>query len=367
MKEYEGKFRIQPMARALEVKRSGYYARRNPSQKDQDNEELLVEIRRVYDQHRGRYGSPRVTSQLRSEGQRCSINRVARLMRKANLVGVGSQRKRPRTTDSSHGGRIAPNLLKGRTISGPNQAWAMDITYVRILSGWVYLAAVLDLFSRKIVGWQMAEHMKASLVVEALQRAVNQREVSEGLLTHSDRGSQYASDDFQQILRKYKMTQSMSATGNCYDNATMESFFGTLKREEIDRHDFATYADARKTVFEYIETYYNTQRIHTGLGGLTPEKSEALLAPHPPKTAPTAQGFSEALEAPVGHMKKAGNQGSRPRPSVARTWYPSEGCSPAEPSSVSQGEASQDEKSDKNKQKNEPKAKLSPSCVGNSG
>jgi hypothetical protein len=159
----------------------------------------------------------------------------------------------------------------------------------------------------------------------------------------------------------------MSAKGNCYDNATMESFFGTLKREEVDRCEFATYADARKTVFAYIETYYNTQRIHTGLGGLTPIKCEALFAPPPQETAPTAQGFSKASEAPVGRKKKAGNTGSRPRPSVGRTCYPSEGCSPAEPSSVSQGDTSQAEESGENKQKNEQKAKLSPTCVGNSG
>ena len=191
--------------------------------------------------------------------------------------------------------------------------------------------------------------------------------MSEGLIAHSDRGSQYASGEFQDTLEKYKMIQSMSARGNCYDNATMESFFGTLKREEIDRCEFASYADARKAVFTYIEAYYNTQRIHTGLGGLTPAKCEALLAPPPQDTAPASQGFSEALETPVGRTKKAGNQGSRPRPAVARTCYPLEGCSPAEPSSVSQGKASQAEESGENKQTNEPKAKISPLCVGKSG
>jgi len=363
MKENLQQFEIQSMVRALGAKRSGYYAWCTPSLRERNNEELLCEIRRVYEQHQGRYGSPRVTCQLREEGYGCSLNRVARLMRKASLCGVGSRRKRPRTTDSSHGGRVAPNLLKERTITGPNQAWVMDITYVHIVSGWVYLAAVLDLFSRKIVGWQMAEHMKASLVVEALERAVNQRAVSEGLLAHSDRGSQYASDEFQETLKKYKMTQSMSAKGNCYDNATMESFFGTLKREEVDRYEFATYTDARKAVFEYIETYYNAHRIHTGLQGLSPEKFEVLRAPVAPGAAPTAQGVSQALETPKGLTKKAGNMGSRPRPSVDHTCYPSEGCSPAEPSSVSQGETSQTEIVVENKQKNMSVAKISPSCV----
>jgi len=364
MKERAAEYSTVRLADALGVKRSGYYAGLQPSLREQEDELLLVEIRRIYDQHKRRYGSPRITHHLQEQGIRCSRKRVARLMRQAGLEGESPRRKRPRTTDSTHEGRIAPNRLKEAGIEAPNEVWAMDITYVEVDTKWVYLAGVLDLYSRKIVGWQMAEHMRATLVVNALERAISQRgKIPPGLVAHSDRGSQYASDEYQAVLKRYGMIQSMSAKGNCYDNATMESFFGTLKREELDRYKFHSYAEARDTVFEYIETYYNTQRIHTGLGGLTPEKYEALAAPRTPKTAPTAQGVSEASEAPVGRTKKAGNTGSRPRPSVARTCYPSEGCSPAEPSSVSQGEASQTEESDKNKQKNEQKANISPSCV----
>ena len=364
MRDCTSKYSTARMADALEVKRSGYYASLQPSEREREDGLLLVEIRRIYKQHKGRYGSPRIWYQLQEEGVKCSRKRVARLMSQAGLVGESPRRKRPRTTDSSHNGRIAPNHLKEARIIAPNDAWAMDITYVGVDTNWVYLAGVLDLYSRRIVGWQMAEDMKATLVVEALERAVSGRErIPAGLIAHSDRGSQYASNEYQAALKRHGMIQSMSAKGNCYDNATMESFFGTLKREELDRYNFHSYTEARETVFAYIETYYNTQRIHTSIGGLTPEQCEALTAPRTQESAPPAQWFSEASETPVGRTKKAGNTGSRPRPSVARTCYPSEGCSPAEPSSVSQGNASQADEVDKNKQKNERKANISPSCV----
>ncbi|MCZ7592913.1 MAG: IS3 family transposase [Kiritimatiellae bacterium] len=243
-------------------------------------------------------------------------------------------RKAPRTTESSHGGPIAPNLLKSMEITHANQAWAMDITYVHSGQGWVYLAAVLDLYLHKIVGWQLGDHMESSLVTDALQMAAQRQGWPAGVVVHSDRGSQYASEAFIQRTEAFGFIRSMSARGNCYDNATMESFFGVIKREELNRWEMPDLAAVRYRVFDYIETYYNRRRIHTALG-MSPAAFEGQSLPKTPSSSAKASAdksaeFSEASLAPQVGNEKAGEMTPRPRPVVAISTYPSASCSPAE-------------------------------------
>jgi transposase InsO family protein len=329
MNHLANEFSLPRLAEVLEVSRAGYYREASARKREQEDAVLITAIRRVYTRHRERYGSPRIWMQLRNEGATCGENRVARLMRQEGLRAIQAGRKRPRTTDSSHDGPIAPNLLKNLMITRANQVWAMDITYVACGRGWVYLAAVLDLHLHKIVGWQLADRMKSSLVADALTMAARRQNYPAGVIVHSDRGSQYASDEFIRLTEALGYTRSMSAKGNCYDNATMESFFGVIKREELDRWEMPDLAAVRYRVFEYIETYYNRARIHTALG-MTPAEFEKQAD----LKTPSAE-FSEALNAPQVGNKKAGEKTLRPRPAVALSEYPSTGCSPAEPASVS--------------------------------
>lgn len=329
MKEMADQYPVKRLAEVLAVSRMCMYRSEEPGPRKQLNASLIDEILRVFHQHHQRYGSPRVYLQLHAEGIPCGENRVARLMREAGLRAVAPSRKRPRTTNRAHNGPIAPNLLKSMKITHANQVWAMDITYVHCEQGWVYLAAVLDLYLHKIVGWQLAEHMESSLIIDALQMAARRQNWPTGVVVHSDRGSQYASQAFIQLTEALGYIRSMSAKGNCYDNATMESFFGVLKREELNRWEMPNLAAVRSRVFDYIETYYNRFRIHTALG-MSPSAFEETTV----SKTPSAE-FSEALIAPqVGH-EKTGKLPSRPRPVVAISKYPSAGCSPAEPASVS--------------------------------
>jgi transposase InsO family protein len=322
-------FPVQRIAQVLEVSRMNVYRSPEAGPRTQQNVLLTHIIRRVYDHHRQRYGSPRITMQLHAEGVTCSENRVARLMRQAGLRAITPSRRTPRTTDSSHDGPIAPNLLKNMEITHANQAWAMDITYVHCEQGWVYLAAVLDLYLHKIVGWQLGDHMESSLVTDALQMAAQRQGWPTGVMVHSDRGSQYASQSFIQLTEAFGYIRSMSARGNCYDNATMESFFGVLKREELNRWEMSDLIAVRYRVFDYIETYYNRCRIHTALG-----MSPAAFEMKSLSKTPSAE-FSEASIAPQVGNEKAGETSLRPRPVVAISTYPSASCSPAEPASVS--------------------------------
>lgn len=318
------------LAEVLEVSRTGCYREVAPPGKRSQEDAVLTEaIRRVYTHHRGRYGSPRIWLDLCDQGIACGRNRVARLMRQDGLRAIVPSRKRPRTTDSSHDGPIAPNLLKSLVITRANQAWAMDITYVACGNDWVYLAAVLDLYLHKIVGWQLADHMESSLVTDALTMAARRQNYPADVIVHSDRGCQYASRNFVQLAEALGYSRSMSAKGNCYDNATMESFFGVLKREELDRWEMPDLAAVRHHVFEYIETYYNRIRIHTALG-MSPAQFEKQAVPKTPSAE-----FSEALNAPQVGNQKAGETAPRPRPVVALSEYPLGGCSPAEPTCVS--------------------------------
>ena len=256
---------------ALRVSRSGYYRwlGREQSAGAERNRELLKEIRRVYDEHKGRYGSPRITQQLRKEGMACGENRVARLMRENGLAARAKKAFRPRTT--TPGQEAAPNLIKQIKASGPDQVWISDITYVATLEGWLYLAVILDLFSRRVVGWKLGQTLESELVVTALRNALVLRQPEEGLYFHSDRGSQYSSEAVRKPLSVIGATQSMSGVGNCYDNATMEAFFSTLKTECFpDNQVFSSQAQARREIFEYIEVYYSNQRLHSALGYQTP-------------------------------------------------------------------------------------------------
>ena len=265
---------------ALGVSRSGYYqwALKEQSVRAGANAELVDRIQRVFEEHKGRYGSPRITRALREEGLRCGKNRVARLMQGNKLVARRKRAFRPRTTLA--GKTVAPNLIKGLELSAPDQIWVSDITYVATLEGWLYLAVILDLFSRKVVGWKLGETLEAELVVVALKNALIVRQPDPGLYFHSDQGSQYSSQAVQKPLAVIGALPSMSGVGNCYDNAMAEAFFSTLKTECFPLSNcFASKAQARRTIFEYIEVYYNNQRLHSALGYQSPGQYESRYQP----------------------------------------------------------------------------------------
>jgi putative transposase len=275
--KYEGKYPISRICVLLDISRSGYYAWKNrkPNQREHVNQAMLDHIRRIHKMYRKAYGSPRVYLQLKSEGYSCNRKKVARLMRQDGLRG---QRKYRRviTTNSNHSFPVAPNLLnRDFHAEKPNQKWVGDITYIPTAEGWLYLASVLDLFSRKIVGWEMSDQIDADLVEKALRMALYRRQPDFGLLHHSDRGSQYASHQIRNILAANRVQVSMSRRGDCYDNAVMESFFGTLKNEWVHHQKYQTRSQARTDIFSYIEGFYNTVRLHSTLGYLSPNQFEA--------------------------------------------------------------------------------------------
>lgn len=272
-------FDVQDLCWVFQMSRSGYYQwrQRKPSRRAQANARLFQQIRQAFDQSRQTYGSPRITQLLRRQHIRCSQNRVARLMKIHGLRAQPKRPFRPRTTDS-RGDGACPNRLKDSLpISHLNQAWAADITYVWTNAGWAYLAAVMDLYSRRIVGWAISHSLETSLVKEALQQALASRRPAAGLLHHSDRGSQYVSSAFQSLLAAADILPSMSAKGNCYDNAAMESFWSTLKNDLIHRRTFHDLAQARLEIFNYIETFYNRKRLHSALGFKSPVEFEQQL------------------------------------------------------------------------------------------
>ena len=273
-------FPIKECCVALRVSRSGYYrwAADEPSLTAQANGELLKQIQRLYAEHKGRYGSPRISAALRQEGLCCGENRVARLMRENKLAARRKRGFRPRTTLA--GQTVAPNLIKELAPSGPDQIWVSDITYVATAEGWLYLAVILDLFSRRVVGWKLEDRLEASLVHQALQNALFLRQPKAGLYFHSDRGCQYSSHLVRKPLEVIGAISSMSALGNCYDNAKAEAFFSTLKTECFPLSNcFPSKAQARSTIFEYIEVYYNNQRLHSALGYQSPRQCESRYKP----------------------------------------------------------------------------------------
>ena len=272
--DHSHEFPVTRMCRVLAVSTSGYYAWRGrpQSQRAQDNLELVDRIKEVHAASRETYGSPRVHAELvQGQGIHCNKKRVERLMRIHDIRGRQRRRRRVKTTDSNHSLPVAPNLLDRQfEADAPNRKWVADITYVPTDQGWLYVAAVLDLFSRRVIGWSMANTMCTLLVKDALEMAISLRHPQAGLLHHSDRGSQYASAEYQAVLQTDQAVASMSRAGNCYDNAAMESFFGTLKCELIHDRHYRTRAEARQDIFEYIEVFYNRQRRHSSLGYLSP-------------------------------------------------------------------------------------------------
>jgi putative transposase len=264
----------------LAVSRSGYYAWRDrpDGTRAKRRAELAAKVRSVHEANRRVYGSPRVCAALVASGERVCENTVAKVMREQQIRARTSRKLAPRTTDSRHGQPVAANVLDRQfDATLPDQKWAADITYVPTDQGWLYLAGVIDLCSRKIVGWSMAEHMRTDLVANALQMAITRRDPAPGLLHHSDRGVQYASDDYQRLLEIHGVTCSMSNKGDCWDNAVMESFWGTLKSEWVNHEHYATREQARVSIFEYIEVFYNRHRLHSSLGYVSPEQFEASL------------------------------------------------------------------------------------------
>ena len=265
-------FRITKMCHVFDISRSAYYAwrKRPKSIYEQVNERLLNRIKQIYHESRGIYGSPRVTAELHAQGFICGHNRVARLMRN-NGLWAKRKRKFRVTTHSSHNLAVVPNLLGRKFVADfPNQVWVSDITYIRTAEGWLYLAAILDTYSRQIVGWSMNMSLSQELVINALKQAMGRRNPSPGLLFHSDRGLQYASEAVRELLKEREFIQSMCGKGNCYDNAIMESFFGSLKTEWVGSENYKTRSEARKSIFEYIEIFYNRVRRHSALGYLSP-------------------------------------------------------------------------------------------------
>ena len=274
--EHGGQFQVKVMCRVLGLSVSAYYAwrKRAPSQREQANQELAKHIQQAYADSRRTYGSPRIRPALAAKGIVCNHKRVERLMRVLGLQGLSRRRKHPSTTDANHKLPIAPNVLnRDFSADAPNQKWLGDMTYIETHEGYLYLASLEDVFSRRIVGWAMAESMDSSLVTSALHMALFQRRPTGPLLHHSDRGSQYASRDYQQLLAKRQITISMSRTANCYDNAMKESFFATFKTE-CAAQPFVNRATARRAIFEFIEGWYNRRRLHSALGYLSPDQFE---------------------------------------------------------------------------------------------
>lgn len=277
IRDHSQEFHVENACRVLKVSVSGYYAwlGRGPSERETEDARLIDRIRDIYESSDGVYGVRRIHRQLVSDGERCSRNRVARLMRECGLV-ARRRRKFRVTTDSKHNLPVAQNLLCREFFSsGPNQAWVSDITYVWTTEGWLYLAVVIDLHSRMVVGWSMKERLDRSLVLDALSMATGRRNPAPGLIHHSDRGSQYASYDYRNALDSHGMVCSMSRKGDCWDNAVAESFFGSLKTELVHQRRYRTRDEARRDIFEYIEVFYNRVRLHSSLGYLSPARFES--------------------------------------------------------------------------------------------
>ena len=274
MEEHRNRFRLKSMCKVLKVSRSGYYAWRSriPSNRQRVNEDLLDHIREVHTKSRDLYGSPRITAELNDEGVECGKNRVARLMKDNGIRAALKKRRFKKTTNSRHNYALAANLLIQRKQT--EGVWAADITFIPTAEGWLYVSAVMNVKSRKIIGLSMGERISQDLTSAALNDAVQRERPTEGLIHHSDRGRQYASYAYQALLKEYGITASMSRSGNCYDNAYMESFFGTLKTELVYGERYRHRLEARLSIFEYVMMFYNRRRRHSSLGYKSPEQYE---------------------------------------------------------------------------------------------
>jgi len=272
----KARFPVAMMCRVLEVSRAGFYAWRTRPEAIRvgQDQRLAVEIASIHAESHRRYGSPRVHAELRGRGRTTSRKRVARLMRTQGLRARHKRRFRT-TTDSAHEFPVAPNIVKRKfEADAPNKTWVTDITYIWTPEGWLYLAVILDLFSRRVVGWGMSEQITRKLALDALDMALSRRQPPRGLIHHSDRGSQYASGDYRRKLAANKIVCSMSRRGDCWDNAVAESFFSTIKLELVYETEWTTRAQARAAIFEYLEVFYNGERRHSSLGYLSPAAFE---------------------------------------------------------------------------------------------
>jgi transposase InsO family protein len=278
IEEHRAEWPIHVQCVVLRVSRSGYYAwrKRAPSPQAQRRAELTEQIQEIHaEPHKEVYGAPRVHRELVARGHGCDRKTVAKCMKTAGIQASTVRKFRVTTTDSNHDHPLAENIVdRDFSPSHKNQTWTTDITYIPTEEGWLYLAVVEDLYSRKIVGWAMSERIDSRLVVDALQMAVQQELPAAGLIAHSDRGVQYASEHYQTLLQQQGITCSMSRKGNCWDNAPTESFFATLKKELVHQEHYATKAQAVRSLFEYIETFYNRVRLHSSLGYLSPLQFE---------------------------------------------------------------------------------------------
>jgi putative transposase len=279
IEEHRSTWPVAVQCDVLEVSRSGFYAwqTRPAGERSQRRELLRVEIGAIHrEKRKDVYGSPRIHQELAARGRRCNVKTVARIMKEQG-IRAKTARKFKVTTDSKHDRPVASNVLdRAFEQTGANQAWVSDITYIPTREGWLYLAAIEDLYTRKIVGWSMSERLKSRLVVDALEMAIERQLPGDGLLSHSDRGSQYASEHYQDLLKRNGIRCSMSRKGDCWDNAPMESFFATLKKELVFFEDYATRDEARQSLFEYIEMFYNRVRRHSALGYKSPAEFELV-------------------------------------------------------------------------------------------
>jgi putative transposase len=281
IEDHRDTYPVRLMCAVLEVSPAGYYAwRERPvSKRTKSTATLLAAIRQAHRDSCGRYGSPRVHAVLRRQGRGASRGRIERMMRRHGIRAIMAAPRRVRTTDSRHDLPIAPNLIaRDFTAEAPNRVWLADITYIPTAEGWLYLAAVMDLFSRKIVGWAMRDHMQVELASAALMMAIQQQQPQAGLIHHSDRGVQYAAHAYRNALTSAGITASMSRKADCYDNAPMESFFHTLKTELVHHRDYTTRAEAQRDIFAFIEGFYNRTRLHSGIGYIAPIEMELKAA-----------------------------------------------------------------------------------------
>jgi putative transposase len=272
MQTHESEFSIERMSSVFGVSRSGYYQfiHAKPSRREQEDERLLLKIKAIHQASRQTYGSPRIHAELREKGETCSRKRVSKIMKRSGIAAKMKKRFKI-TTRVNPKAAVAPNLLKQNfTAELPNQCWVADFTYVATQEGWLYVATVLDLFSRRIVGLSMGDRMTDDLVISAVQQALIHRQPNADIIHHSDRGSQYTSKDFRELLKNNCIIASMSGTGNCYDNAAMESFYHTLKTEHVYFEHYNTREEAKQSIFEYIEVFYNRQRRHSTLKYVSP-------------------------------------------------------------------------------------------------
>ena len=282
MKEHDNMFPIEKMSKVLQVSRSGYYhwLKSEPSHRTLENRELTVEIRAIHARSKQTYGSPRIAAELNVENKKASRPRVARLMKKAGIRSKMTKKYRVSTTDSNHGFHIAPNLLdRDFRVGEIGRVWVSDITYIPTAQGWLYLTTVIDLGDRKVIGWALSTTMKAAdTTIAAWKMAVINRPITSNLIFHSDRGVQYACNEFTNLVKAYTTaTRSMSRTGNCWDNAVAESFFKSMKSEWTKWHQYQSFKQAKLSVFEYIETWYNVNRRHSALNYMTPNQYHDFL------------------------------------------------------------------------------------------